>query len=124
VPWETFLPGITLRWLIGFKGANSALPLLALYTINDNSVRPYLRDHGDTPVPRTLGKLDVTAVRAAVAQALTQRATHNFPPLIRIPAEWKPEIEVLEKELGYPTTSAVEIEARFRTFVDALASGV
>jgi len=44
--------------------------------------------------------------------------------LIRISAEWKPELEVLAKELGYPTTSAVEIQALFRTFVDVLASGV
>ena len=69
MPWETFLPGITLRWLIGFKGANSALPLLALYMINENRERSYLRDH------------------------------------------------------GAPATSGVEIEARFRTFVDVMASG-
>jgi hypothetical protein len=66
-----------------------------------------------------LGKLDVRAVRAAAEQVFTQRATHDFPPPIRIPAEWHPELEVLAKELGYPTTSAVEIEARFRAFVDA-----
>ena len=43
VPWETFMPGMTLRWLIGFTGANSSLSLLALYTINENSAPAYLR---------------------------------------------------------------------------------
>src|ERR1035437_2954206 len=37
LPWETFWSGIVLRWLIGFSGANSVLPLLALYAINENS---------------------------------------------------------------------------------------
>ena len=34
---DPLVKAIALRWLIGFTGANSALPLLALYTINDNS---------------------------------------------------------------------------------------
>ena len=68
-----------------------------------------------------LGKLDVKAVRAATAQVFTERATHDFPPTGEIPAEWQPELEVLAKELGYSTTSATEIEARFRAFVDLLA---
>jgi hypothetical protein len=59
------------------------------------------------------------AVRAAAKQVFAQRAT-AFPPLIQIPDEWKPELEVLAKELGYPATSAGEIEARFRTFVDVV----
>jgi hypothetical protein len=44
VPWETFWPGIALRWLIGFTGANSVLPLLALYTKNENRAPAYLRE--------------------------------------------------------------------------------
>jgi hypothetical protein len=44
--------------------------------------------------------------------------------VIRIPAEWQPELEALAKELGYPAISAVEIEARFRTFVDVVARAV
>jgi hypothetical protein len=35
--------------------------------------------------------------------------------------KWRPELEVLEKELGYSTTSATEIESRLRAFVDLLA---
>ena len=43
LPWETFWSGIVLRWLIGFSGANSVLPQLALYAINENSAPAYLR---------------------------------------------------------------------------------
>jgi hypothetical protein len=54
----------------------------------------------------------------------THAGTHDFPPVIRIPAEWQSELEALAKELGYPAVSAVEIEARFRTFVDVVARAV
>jgi hypothetical protein len=79
------------------------------------------RDVLDILLIDLLGKLDVTAVRAAAEQVFAQRATHDFPPPIQIPAEWQPELEVLAKELGYPATSAAEIEARFRDFVDMVA---
>jgi hypothetical protein len=82
------------------------------------------RDVLDILLIDLLGKLDVTAVRAAAEQVFAQRATHDFPPVIRIPAEWQPELEALAKELGYPAVSAVEIEARFRTFVDVVARAV
>jgi hypothetical protein len=72
------------------------------------------RDVLDILLIDLLGKLDVRAVSAAAEQVFTQRATHDFPPPIQIPAEWKPALEVLAKELGYPATSAAEIEARFR----------
>jgi hypothetical protein len=48
------------------------------------------------------------------------RATHEFPPTVQIAAEWRPELEVLAEELGYPVTSATEIESRFRAFVALL----
>jgi hypothetical protein len=44
-----------------------------------------------------------------------------FRRTFKIAAEWKPELEVLAKELGYSTTSATEIESRFGVFVDLLA---
>jgi hypothetical protein len=68
-----------------------------------------------------LGKLDVKVVRAAAEQVFAERATHDFPPTVQIEADWQPELEMLAKELGYSTTSAIEIEARFRAFVDLLA---
>jgi len=82
------------------------------------------RDVLDILLIDLLGKLDVKAVRAAAKQVFAQRATHAFPQLIQIPEEWKPELEVLAKELGYPATSAAEIEVRFRTFVHLVDSGV
>jgi hypothetical protein len=80
------------------------------------------RDWLDILLIDLLGKMDVTAVRVAAKQVFAQRATHDFPPSIQIPAEWQPELEVLAKELGYPATSALEIEARFRAFVDMVAN--
>ena len=68
-----------------------------------------------------LGKLDVKIVRAAAEQVFSERATHDFPPTVQIATKWQPELEVLAKELGYSTTSATEIEARFRAFVESLA---
>jgi len=79
------------------------------------------RDVLDILLIDLLGKLDLRTVCTAAKQVFTQRGTHNFPPSIQIQAEWKPELEALAKELGYPVTSAAEIEARFRAFVDAVA---
>jgi hypothetical protein len=69
------------------------------------------RDVLDILLIDLLGKLDVKAVRAAAQQVFSERATHEFPPIIQIAAEWQPELEVL----------ATEIEARFRAFVELLA---
>jgi hypothetical protein len=79
------------------------------------------RDVLDILLIDLLGNLDMTAVRAATEQVFVQRATHDFPPTIQIPAEWQPELEALARELGYPATGAAEIETRFRTFVDLVA---
>ena len=79
------------------------------------------RDVLDILLIDMLGKLDAKKVRAEAEQVFRERATHSFPPNVKIAAEWKPELEVLAKELGYSTTSAIEIEARFRAFVDLLA---
>ena len=65
-----------------------------------------------------LGKMNVMAVRVAAEHVFEQRATHKFPPEIKLPVEWKPELEALAKELGYPATTAAEIEARFRKCVE------
>src|SRR5271167_3640390 len=57
-------------------------------------------------------------MRAAAVQVFEERSTHAFPPTVQFSAKWKPELEVLAKELGYPTTSATEIESHFGVFVD------
>jgi hypothetical protein len=79
------------------------------------------RDVLDILLIELLGKLDLTAIRAASIEVFSQRATHDFPPRVQIPAEWKPELESMASELGYPATSAEGIETRFRAFVNALA---
>jgi hypothetical protein len=66
--------------------------------------------------------MDAKVVRAAAEHVFAQRATHNFPPEIRLPKEWESELEALAKELGYPGTSAAEIEHRFRNCVEQIAS--
>jgi hypothetical protein len=80
------------------------------------------RDVLDILLINLLGRLDPVAVRAAAEQVFTARATHGFPPTVRTPPEWQLELEVLSKELGYPATSAREIEARFQAFVDSVAA--
>ena len=79
------------------------------------------RDVLDILLIDILGKLDAKKVRAAAEQVFEERATRAFPPTVQIAAEWKPELEVLAKELGYLTTSATEIESRFGAVVDLLA---
>jgi hypothetical protein len=49
---------------------------------------------------------------------------HNFPTALWVPADWKPEFEALAKELGYPATTAAEIEARFRISVYTVANAI
>jgi hypothetical protein len=80
------------------------------------------RDVLDILLIDLLGKMDTKAVRVAAEHVFAQRATHNFPPEIKLLAEWKPELEALAKELGYPATTAAEIEARFRKCVERIAS--
>jgi hypothetical protein len=75
------------------------------------------RDVLDILLIDLLGKLDWLAVHEAAEKIFAARATHSFPPAIHIPAEWRLELESLAKELGYSTTSAAEIESRFRAFV-------
>jgi hypothetical protein len=36
--------------------------------------------------------------------------------------EWRQELENLAQELGYPTTNAEEIEAKFAAVVEAIAA--
>ena len=78
------------------------------------------RDVLDILLIDLLGKLDLLAVREAAERVFAARGTHYFPPAILIPVGWRPELEALAKELGYPTSSAAEIEVRFRAFVARL----
>jgi hypothetical protein len=79
------------------------------------------RDVLDILLIELLGKLDMRAIREAAEGVFAERATYAFPPTVQIATEWRPELEALAKDLGYSTTSATEIESRFRAFVDLLA---
>jgi hypothetical protein len=78
------------------------------------------RDVLDILLIDLLGRLDVPTVRETAKRVFAERATHPFPPTVTIPVEWRLELEGLAKELGYPLTSAAEIETRFRVFVARL----
>ena len=78
------------------------------------------RDILDILLMEMLGQLDVKEIGVAAAQVFAERATHDFPPVIHIDPAWGPELEVMAEDLGYSTTSAAEIEARFRAFVASL----
>ena len=80
------------------------------------------RDVLDILLIALLGQLDLKAAGAAAKRVFVERATHDFPPAVRIPEEWKAELEILAKELGYPATSAAAIDARFRALVDSIAN--
>jgi len=49
------------------------------------------------PYREPLGKLDVRAVRAAAEQVFTQRAQHDFPPLIQIRQSGSPSLKSWRK---------------------------
>lgn len=80
------------------------------------------RDVLDILLIELFGRLDMAAVREASIRLFAERTTHDFPPAVRIPTEWGPELEGLAKDLGYPAISPAEIEGRFRAFIDAVAS--
>src|ERR1019366_9337751 len=80
------------------------------------------RDVLDILLIDLLGKMNAKTVRVAAEHVFNQRATHKFPPEIKLPAEWKPELEALAKELGYPATTAAEIEVLLRICVGKIAT--
>ena len=80
------------------------------------------RDVLDILLVEMLGKLDPVRTRVAAERIFAARATHAFPPSPSLPVEWRQELEHLAEELGYPTTNAEEIEARFAAVAEAIAA--
>jgi Nucleotidyl transferase AbiEii toxin, Type IV TA system len=80
------------------------------------------RDVLDILLIELLGKLDLKAVRVAAESVFAERATHAFPPTVQIAEGWRPELEVMAEDLGYPATTATEIERKFRSLVELLAT--
>jgi hypothetical protein len=78
------------------------------------------RDILDILLTDMLGKLDRVRPRLAAERIFRERGTHTFPPAFQLPATWRPELEGLARELGYPSTTASEIEAEFHAVLRAI----
>jgi len=78
------------------------------------------RDVLDILLVEMLGGLDYHRASAAARKVFEERATHAFPPVFRMPAEWRSEVESLAVQLGFPRTSAGEIEERFLAVLQRL----
>jgi hypothetical protein len=79
------------------------------------------RDILDILLIDLLGKLDFPKVCRAAEKLFIERATHAFPPEATIPPPWRPEVQALAIELGYPVTAPLVIEERFRALVRSIA---
>jgi hypothetical protein len=82
------------------------------------------RDVLDILLVDMLGQLDYVRTRTAAERIFAERATHAFPPMATLPAEWRRELENLAQELGYRTTNAEGIEAEFAAVLQAIATAV
>jgi len=80
------------------------------------------RDVLDILLVEMLGKLDPAKVRAAAELIFARRGTHTFPPRSELPPMWAPELETLSKELGFPLVSASEIQQKFRSVLEMIAT--
>src|SRR5258707_512455 len=78
------------------------------------------RDVLDIILIDTLGELDYAATAEVARSVFSERATHDFPPEATFPVEWRPELEALAKDLGFPIRTASQIQARFHEIVATL----
>lgn len=78
------------------------------------------RDVLDILLIDMLGELDYPATARAARRVFEERATHPFPPEFVMPEEWRPELEGLAAELGFPLLTASAIERRFLEFIQVL----
>jgi hypothetical protein len=82
-----------------------------------NTAANRARDVLDIMVIETLGQLDYAAARKAARRVFRERATHAFPPVLVFPPVWRPELEALADQLGFPVADAAAIERLFRETV-------
>ncbi len=71
------------------------------------------RDVLDILLIDMLRELDYPAAAEAARRVFEERATHAFPPEFVMPTEWRPELDGLAAELGFPLTTSSAIEQRF-----------
>jgi hypothetical protein len=82
------------------------------------------RDVLDILLIETLGQLNYPAALAAARRVFLERGTHGFPPEFVISPLWRPELEALAAQLGFPISSAAEIERMFRETVGRIATSL
>lgn len=87
---------------------------------NTSSTRA--RDVLDILLIETLGQLNYSAALVAARRVFHERGTHDFPPDFIMPLLWRPELEALAAQLGFPVSSAAEIEKLFRETVLRIAT--
>ena len=87
---------------------------------NTSSTRA--RDVLDILLIETLGQLNYSAALVAARRVFRERGTHDFPPDLIMPLLWRPELEALAAQLGFPVSSSAEIEKLFRETVLRIAT--
>ena len=71
------------------------------------------RDVLDILLIDALGEVDYHETAQAACRVFEDRATHPFPPEFVMPPEWRPELEGMAAELGFPLTTSSAIQQRF-----------
>ena len=79
------------------------------------------RDVLDIILIDTLGELDYAETAEAARTIFSERATHDFPPDAKFPAQWGPELEASAKDLRFPIRTVSQIQDRFREIVATLS---
>lgn len=79
------------------------------------------RDILDILLIDLLGTLDYRQTAAAVRRVFAERATHPLPASFTMPRDWRPELESMAADLGYPETSSLALETSFGKIVQRLA---
>jgi predicted nucleotidyltransferase component of viral defense system len=78
------------------------------------------RDVLDILLIDVLGEINYPEAADAARCVFEERATHPFPPEFVMPEEWRPELEGLAAELGFPLLTSVAIEQRFLEVIHSL----
>jgi predicted nucleotidyltransferase component of viral defense system len=78
------------------------------------------RDVLDILLIDMLGELNYPEAADAACRVFELRATHTFPPEFTMPEEWRPELEGLADEFGFPLKTSSAIEQRFLEVIQKL----
>jgi predicted nucleotidyltransferase component of viral defense system len=78
------------------------------------------RDVLDILLIDLLGQLDYARTAEATRLVFEERATHPFPAEFAVPAAWRPELDALAVELGFPLTDSFSLEKRFLEIISRL----